>query len=86
MAKTSQRGVAVVGVIAFIWIAIEVVGLIDALRRPGSDWEYADRDRPFWVVFMFFLGPLAVAPYLFLVCPRFANRVARERSSTFRKR
>jgi hypothetical protein len=70
---------------AIFWLGIEVLGLFDALRRSGSDWQYADRDRPFWVVFMFFLGPLAVAPYLLLVVPRFPDRAAKQKSSTFRK-
>jgi hypothetical protein len=72
--------------IAFIWLGIEALGLVDALRHSGPDWDYADRDRSFWVIFMFFFGPLFVIPYLFMVHPRFPGQAARERASQFTKR
>jgi hypothetical protein len=72
--------------IGIVWMAIEVLGLIDALRHPGPDWEYADRDRSFWVIFMFFLGPLFVVPYLFAVRPRFPSQQARDEMSPVLKR
>lgn len=72
--------------IGYIWIAIEVLGLIDALRHSALDWAYADRDRSFWVLFLFFLGPLVVLPYLFAVRPRFPTAEVREETSPFLKR
>jgi hypothetical protein len=73
-------------VVTILWLGIEVLGILDALRRSDSEWRHADRDRPFWVVFMFFLGPIAVAPYLMFVWPRFPGRATREKSNTFLKR
>ena len=56
---------------------VEIAGLIDALRHPGPDWLYADRHRSFWLIFMFFFGPIFVVPYLFLVRPRFPGAAER---------
>jgi hypothetical protein len=63
-----------------------VVGLIDALRHSSTDWAYADRDRAFWVIFLFFFGPLVVVPYLVAVRPRFPTRAMREQVNPFLKR
>lgn len=70
--------------IGVIWVLVEIVGLIDALRHSGSDWSYADRDRSFWLIFMFFLGPIFVVPYLFLVRPRFPS-ATEQPDQAFRK-
>jgi hypothetical protein len=73
-------------VVSLIWLGIEAIGLIDALRHPEPDWHYSDRDRWFWVIFMFFLGPIFVIPYLFMVRPRFPGQTAKEEPSPFLKR
>jgi len=72
--------------IGYIWIAIEALGLIDALRHSAPDWDCAGRTRSFWLIFMFFFGPLFVLPYLFLVRPHFPSRATREEESPFLKR
>ncbi len=72
--------------IGFIWVAIEVVGLIDVFRHSSADWAYADRNRPFWVIFIFFFGPLFAIPYLFMVRPRFPSKEAIQATDAFRKR
>jgi hypothetical protein len=72
--------------IGYIWIAIEVVGLIDVFRYSSGDWTFADRNRPFWVIFIVFFGPLFVIPYLVFVRPRFPNREATTATDAFRKR
>lgn len=74
------------GAVGYVWIAVEVLGLIDALRHSGPDWDYADRNKAFWIIFMVFFGPIFVIPYLFVVRPRFPDRAAREESSPFLKR
>lgn len=63
---------------------VEIAGLIDALRHSGSDWSYADRNRSFWLTFMFFFGPIFVVPYLLLVRPRFPS-AAEQPDHAFRK-
>ncbi len=72
-------------IVAVIWVGIEVLGLFDALRRSTVEWHYADRERSFWVVFMFFLGPLFVVPYLFLVRPRFPGPGLEHQADEFLK-
>ena len=72
--------------IVIVWLAVEAVGLIDALRHSATDWHFADRERSFWVTFMFFLGPIFVAPYLALVRPRFPRAAAEGRSDRYLKR
>jgi hypothetical protein len=72
--------------ITIAWIAIAALGVIDALRHSGGEWDYADRERPFWVVFMVFLGPLCVIPYLIFVRPRFPSRATKEHADQFMKR
>jgi hypothetical protein len=72
--------------ITFIWLGIEVAGLIDALLHSSSAWHYADRDRWFWVVFMFFFGPIFVLPYLFMVRPRFPGPESKQGTDQFLKR
>lgn len=52
----------------------------------SADWHYADRDRTFWVIFMFFFGPLFVIPYLLMVRPRFPGRAAKDNDNPFLKR
>jgi|GEM_PF-5254991 len=76
----------ILGAVGYVWIAVEVLGLIDALRHSGPDWDYADRNKAFWIIFMVFFGPIFVIPYLFVVRPRFPDRAAREESSPFLKR
>ena len=70
--------------VTVIWLGIEALGLIDALRHSSPEWHYADRQRSFWVIFMFFLGPLFVLPYFLMVRPRFPGR--KEQASPFLKR
>lgn len=72
--------------VAIAWLGIEALGLIDALRHSGAEWHYADRERSFWVVFIFFLGPIFVVPYLLLVRPRFPDRSAKQPADPFLKR
>lgn len=60
------------------------MGLIDAIRHSGSDWSYADRNKSFWLIFMFLLGPIFVVPYLLLVRPRFPG-AAEQPDKSFRK-
>jgi tryptophan-rich sensory protein len=72
-------------IVGYIWIAIEAVGLIDVFRHSSDDWTFADRNRPFWVVFMVSFGPLFVIPYLFLVRPRFPDKDTRKATEAFRK-
>ena len=62
-----------------------MLGLIDALLHSVPDWQYADRNRAFWVAFMVFFGPLVALPYLILVRPRFPSRAARDETSPFLK-
>ena len=57
--------------IAWLWVAIGILGIVDAFRHSASDWTAADRNRPFWVVLMLFLGPFGVLSYLVAVRPRF---------------
>jgi hypothetical protein len=57
---------------------------LDTLRHSGPDWSYADRNRSFWLIFMFFFGPIFVVPYLFLVRPRFPG-AAEQPDQAFRK-
>lgn len=73
-------------VFGFIWIAIEAVALIDVFWHSSADWTYADRNRFFWAVFIFFFGPIFVVPYLLMVRPRFPSREATEAAEAFRKR
>jgi tryptophan-rich sensory protein len=73
-------------VITVAWLAVAALGLIDAFRHSSAEWDYADRERPFWVVFMFFLGPICVVPYLFFVRPRFPDRAAKQQADQFLKR
>jgi tryptophan-rich sensory protein len=70
----------------FIWVAIEVVALIDVFRHSSADWAYADRNRPFWVIFILFFGLIFVIPYLFVVRPRFPSKEATQVTDAFRKR
>ena len=70
--------------IGWIWLLVEIAGLIDALRHSAADWSYADRNRSFWFIFMFFFGPIFVVPYLFLVRPRFPGS-ADQPDQSFRK-
>lgn len=57
--------------IGWAWVGIGVLGIIDAFRHSASDWAAADRNRPFWVIFMFFFGPVFVTLYAIAVRPRF---------------
>lgn len=72
--------------ITVTWLAIAALGVIDAFRHSSADWAYADRERSFWVVFMIFLGPLCVVPYLLFVRPRFPDRATKEHTDQFMKR
>jgi hypothetical protein len=71
--------------IGYIWFAVEVVALIDAFRHPSADWAFADRDRFFWVAFIFFFGPLFAVPYLLIVRPRFPGEEDTKAADAFRK-
>jgi hypothetical protein len=57
--------------ISWLWIGATVLGLIDAFRHSPSDWARADRNRPVWMVMLFFFGFVAGAAYLAFVRPRF---------------
>lgn len=72
--------------VTIAWLVIEALGLIDALRHSSSEWHYADRERSFWVIFMFVLGPIFVVPYLLSVRPRFPDRTAKQQADPFLKR
>jgi tryptophan-rich sensory protein len=72
--------------IVIVWLAVEALGLVDAFRHSATDWHYADRERSFWVTFMFFLGPIFVVPYLVLVRPRFPGAAPDGRSDRYLKR
>lgn len=72
--------------VGYIWGAIGVGGLIDVFRHSSTDWICADRNRPFWAIFIFFFGPLFVVPYLLLVRSRFPDRGANQATDAFRKR
>jgi hypothetical protein len=72
-------------VVGYIWIAIEVLGLIDGLRHSGPEWQFADRNRAFWLLWMLALGPLFVLPYLLAVRPRFPNPASHAESNPFLK-
>jgi hypothetical protein len=84
--SSDRRAKGRAAMVGLIWIAVTVLGLIDALRHPASDWDYADRNRPFWVIFMFFFGPLFLVPYLVAVRPRFPTAAIRDELSPFAKR
>jgi hypothetical protein len=73
-------------VITIAWLAVAALGVIDAFRHSSAEWNYAERDRLFWVAFMVFLGPLFVVPYLLFVRSRFPGRTARQQSDRFLKR
>lgn len=72
--------------ITVVWLAVAALGVVDGLRHSGADWNYADRERPFWVIFMVVLGPLFVVPYLLFVRPRFPSRAAKQQADQFLKR
>jgi hypothetical protein len=57
--------------IGYGWFGIGLLGIVDAFRHSASDWAYADRNRPFWVVFMFFFGPIMVPLYMVAVRAQF---------------
>jgi uncharacterized membrane protein HdeD (DUF308 family) len=61
------------GLIGWLWIATGVLGIVDAFRHSESEWAAADRKRAFWVVFMFFFGPIFVTLYALVVRPRFGR-------------
>ena len=71
--------------ITVAWLAIAALGVIEALRHSSADWAYADRERPFWVIFMIVLGPIFVVPYLLFVRPRFPNRATKQSHDQFMK-
>ncbi len=72
--------------ITVAWLAVAALGLIDAFRHSSAEWDYADRERTFWVVFMLFLGPIFVALYLIFVRPRFPDHAAKQQADQFLKR
>jgi hypothetical protein len=53
--------------------------IVDALRRPSTQWVSADRDRSYWVMlvaafsFLIPVGPLMGLIYLIGVLPRFSR-------------
>jgi hypothetical protein len=61
----------VASVLGYLWLGIGVLGVIDAFRHSNADWVHADRQRAFWVIFMFFFGPLFVPIYAVAVHQRF---------------
>ena len=69
-----------------VWLAIAALGVIDGLRHSSAEWNYADRERPFWIVLMAILGPLFVVPYALFVRPRFPDRAAKRHADRFLKR
>lgn len=72
--------------LGWIWVVIVVVGLIDVFRHSSADWTYADRNRAFWAIFIFFFGPLFAIPYLFMVYPRFPGREDKQATDAFRRK
>ncbi len=72
--------------VGYIWIAVGIIGLIDVFRHSSADWAYADRNRSFWAIFIFFFAPLFVVLYLFMVRQRFPDREAVQATDAFRKR
>lgn len=71
-------------VIGYARLGIGLLGIVDAFRHSPTDWAAADRQRPFWVIFMFFFGPIFAPIYAVAVRPRFAR--ARAVSDEFRRR
>ena len=59
--------------ITVLFLAIAAAGVIDAARRPASQWVAADRNRAFWIVMMVFLNILGVVAYVIAVVPRFSG-------------
>jgi hypothetical protein len=57
-------------VIGLVYGAILLVGVIDASRYSYEDWCIVGRDKNFWLVMLFFFGPLFILPYLLAVRPR----------------
>lgn len=72
--------------IGILWLVIGVLGVVDCLWHTATDWQYADRDRWFWAVFLFFFGPLFALPYLVMVRSRFPSRARGEGENPFHKR
>lgn len=56
--------------IATVLWGIALVFVVDAIRRPSSQWTGADRNRTFWVMMLLLLGPLTLLIYLVGVFPR----------------
>jgi hypothetical protein len=69
--------------ISIVWIVCVVAGIGDAFRHSSAEWAAADKQRPFWVILLFFLGPIALVPYLLFVRPGFSH--AQKISQEFRK-
>ena len=71
--------------LGWLWLATGIVGIIDAFRHSQSDWTHADRNRGFWVVMMFFFGPIAATIYVLSVRSRFPKGEGDTVSAPFKK-
>lgn len=69
--------------IGWLWPIVGVLGIIDAFRHPASAWAGADRNRPFWTIWMLFFGPIVVPIYLVSIRPRLTQ--GRAFSDEFRR-
>lgn len=58
---------AIAGFVFWIW------GLVDALRRPQSEWQAAGQNQILWVVVMVFLGFIGTILYLLIARPQLAG-------------
>ena len=68
--------------------AIGVIAIIHALTRPSHAWVDADKNRPYWIIWMVMatligMGVLIGALYGIIVVPGFSNSSG---SAEFRKR
>lgn len=69
--------------IGWLWFGIGALGIVDACLHSQSEWVAADRDRSYWVVMLFFFGPVAAVCYAVGVRGRFGR--AADVSPEFRK-
>lgn len=60
--------IALFGFVFWIW------GLVDALRRPQSNWEAAGQNQILWVVLMIFLGFIGTILYVIIARPQLTGR------------
>jgi hypothetical protein len=56
-------------VIGLVYGVSLLVGVFDASRYSYENWRIAGRDKNFWLVMLFFFGPLFILPYALAVRP-----------------